>query len=257
MSPSAVNLSGQVIINLDDSETCPISEEDLFKGYIKHRTIINVLNSKMFLPNYDADLVQQCIYNSKSYFEQNFLEFVDKYLNKNSTIIDIGANIGNHTLYWANESHAKKIYAFEPIPYIFKILKKNIEINNLKNRVILYNIGLADKQENGEIKSFCKQNFGGTRLRVLKSNTKDIIPLNTLDSFNIIEDNIDLLKIDVEGMDFEVLSGALNTIKKYKPIIMIESFPDSLKKSNSFLNNLGYEQKHDFGSFEYLYVYNG
>ena len=92
---------------------------------------------------------------------------------------------------------------------------------------------------------------------MLNSNTDITFPLRTLDSFNIKEDRVDLLKIDVEGMDNEVLTGSEKTIKKYKPIIMIESFHDCYEKSNAILEEYGYKKEYDFGSCEYLYLYKG
>ena len=189
MSPCTTSVNEQVVISLLDNETCSLSDTDLFKDYKKRNKIIEIKNSKMYLQNYDIDLIQGSIYKYCNYFEINCLNFVDKFIKDNSTIIDIGANIGNHTLYWANEKNALKIYAFEAIPYTFKILKKNIKINNLEDRVILYNYGLADKTCDGEIKTFCKQNLGGTRLKPLQSDTQFKIPLRTLDSFDIDEKN--------------------------------------------------------------------
>ena len=257
MSPFTITINDQTIVRLSDDETCPIAEEDLFKSVKNKKMISEVKNSKFYLPNYDKDLIQSLVYSCKQYFEFNVLQYIDDYLPEKAIIIDIGANIGNHTLYWANESGASKIYAFEPIPHSFKILKKNVEINNLKDRTVLYNFGLADKICDAEIKCFCYQNYGGTRLKVLQSNTKNVIPLKTLDSLNITEDRIDLIKIDVEGMDSEVLLGAADTIEKYKPLIAIESFDDTFERSNSILEDLGYQKKHEFGNAEYFYVYDG
>lgn len=257
MSPYIRTAGDQVIISLFDDETCPLSDKDLFKDYKKKRKTVDIHNSKFYLPNYDIDLIQKWMYSTHSYFEEDFLKSLDDYLDNNAVIIDIGANIGNHTLFWANEKNAKKIYAIEPVPYIFKILKKNIKINNLEDRVKLYNVGLADKKCQGEIKSFCKQNLGGTTLKVLQSNTQFTIPMRTLDSLNIKEEKIDLIKIDVEGMDYEVLKGAESTVKKHKPLILTESFPNSFDKSNAFLTELGYKLEKDLGSYEYLYIYNG
>ncbi len=253
MAPYTVEVNGQVITSLLDNENNPISKKNLFV-YDNNDKIVNIKNSKFYLPNFDIDLIQGGLSRSTYYFEQDFLEKLDNYLKEDSIIIDIGANIGNHTLYWANERRAKKIYAFEPIPHTFGILKKNIEINQLEDRVILNNVGLSDQKGMGEVKTFCKQNLGGTRLKKLQSDTPYTIPLRTLDSFNIKEDTIDLIKIDVEGMDNEVLLGASKTIRKYKPIIMIESFPDSFEKSDALLKDFGYTKEQDFGSFEYLYI---
>ena len=88
---------------------------------------MQVRNSKIYLPNYPIDLIQRYIVATKNYWEYEFLEKLDKYIKEDSVILDIEANIGNHTLYWANERKAKKIYSFEPVELTFDILKKNIE----------------------------------------------------------------------------------------------------------------------------------
>ena len=221
----------------------------------KKNIIIDIGKSKFYLPNYEEDLVQGSVYNGRTYFEFGYLLETQKYLPKKPTIIDIGANIGNHTLFWANECSAKKIYAFEPMPYTFKILKKNIKINNLQERVQLYNIGLSEKETKGVIKSFDKTNIGGTRLTEAPSDKKGNIKLKTLDSFNFDDKKIDLIKIDVEGMDYLVLTGAIKTIKKYKPLILIESFPEEYNITKRILLALGYKIIKEFNSYEYLYAY--
>ncbi len=220
---------------------------------IKKTPIVDVFNSKFYLPNYEQDLIQGLLYRNKSYFEQGFLVKTKEYIPaKNAIIIDIGANIGNHTLYWANEVNAKKIYAFEPVPTTFKILKKNIKINNLENIVNIYQAGLSDEDSKGEIKTYDPTNIGGTRLQI---NNEGNISLITLDSLKLSEKRIDLIKIDVEGMDYKVLTGAVKTIRKYKPVIMIESFPQEYNISSRILKALGYRLEKNLGSFEYIYVY--
>jgi len=225
------------------------------KKFDKKNKIITVRNSKFYIPNYKEDLIQGCLYNSYEYFEENYLIKTDTYLPKNPTIIDIGANIGNHTLYWANEVHAKKIYSFEPVKKIFNILKKNIEINNLDKKVVLYNMAVSDENTKGAIESFDKQNMGGTRLKISDNKRKNTIPFVTLDSINFTDKKIDLIKIDVEGMDYLVLTGAIKTIQKYKPVILMESFPTEYNISSRILKALGYKIECKVGSFEYIYLY--
>lgn len=194
-----------------------------------------IRNSKIFLPQRDNDLIQSCIYGSGNYWDTTALSKIDKLLEENATILDIGANIGNHSLYWASERKAQKIYSFEPYPSSYQILKTNIDINNLNNIIEALPFALSDENTKAQVCSFCPTNIGGTGF---SKNSEGDFEFRTLDSLNIKE-MIDLIKIDVEGCELEVLNGGLNTIKKNKPIILIETF-DKKEKIEELLTPIGY-----------------
>ena len=256
MAIITIQYDGKTIVCGDNNSAIPPVQYEV-EPLNKKNKVVQVRNSKIYIPMYKEDFIQGCV-SVGAYYETDFLEETRKYLPTKPVILDIGANIGNHTLFWANECSAKKIYAFEPVPFIFKILKKNIKINNLQERVKIYNVGLSDKKSAGKITSFDRTNIGGTRLEEAKDeDAKDNIKLVTLDSIDFDEKRIDLIKIDVEGMDYLVLTGAIKTIKKYKPLILIESFPYEYNISSRILMALGYKIIKDFGSFEYLYAYEG
>lgn len=257
MAPCTITFDGQTIKSLIDDEKCSLSDTDLFDSLKIKNKNVQVKNSKFYLPNYDSDLMQGILSTGTQYFAQSVLEALDAYIKKDSVVVDIGANIGNFTLYWANEAKVKKIYAFEPIHYLFKILEINTKINKIEDKVVLNNCGLADKICGGEIKYFSDADLNDVKLKVLQSDTKFVIPLKTLDSCNIKERNIDLIKIFVKGMEKEVLLGATKTIKKHKPAIAIESFDNNYNDTNAILKRMGYKLETDFGSNIYLYTYKG
>lgn len=87
--------------------------------------ITNVQGIEFYVPYYPTDFIQRILVETGSFYEQYYiLEPLDKYLNKESIVFDAGANIGNHTLYWAKKTRVKKVYAFEPVEDTFEILKK-------------------------------------------------------------------------------------------------------------------------------------
>ena len=255
MSPCTITSEGHTIKALTDNERCPLSDTNLFDELKLKNKNVQVRNSRFFLPNYDVDLMQGLLSSGTKYFGQSVLESIDSYIKTNSVIIDIGANIGNYTLYWANETNVKKIYAFEPIPYIYKILEINIKINKIEDKVVLHNFGLADKNCQGEIKYFSDSDLRDIKLKILQSDTKFVIPLKTLDSCKIKEKKIDLIKIFVKGMEKEVLLGSAKTIRKHKPIIVIECFEDKYQEINSILSDMEYKLEKDLGSNLYLYTH--
>ena len=90
-----------------------------------------IFNSIFYLPNYPKDVIQRLIVDGNQYWDLHTLYKLDEYMPEDAVVCDIGANVGSHSLYWAVERGAKKVYAFEPIKETFEILKKNIKISIL------------------------------------------------------------------------------------------------------------------------------
>ena len=212
-------------------------------------------NTKIYVPNYPLDFIQTFIVDHNAHYEEDQLKVLDKYIPENATILDIGANIGNHTLYWliSSPKNVKKIHCFEPVDTTYQILAKNIEINHLEDRAVTHNIGLCDEETKADIAFYIKSNIGGTKLRPSKENGR--IQLKRLDDIEFNEDKIDFIKIDVEGLEYKVLNGARNLISKHKPLIFVEvANYDNVMK---FFKELGYEIKESFAGSNYLFQYKG
>jgi len=166
-------------------------------------------------------------------------------------IFDIGANIGTFTTWMAKAFPKGKIHSFEPQRAVFQMLSGNAAINNLYN-VYTYNIGLGKENtivEFEEPNYFEKNDFGTFSLVqdiiTEKTNNKIVVQINTLDWF--VEcykiPKVHVLKIDVEGMDLDVLIGGSKTIKKHLPIIFIEHCDNRktiLDDIKEFLNRYEY-----------------
>ena len=180
--------------------------------------------------------------NLEGFYEKIELALFEKFiiLNKinKDTAVDAGANIGNHSLFF--RKYFKKVYAFEPNPNIFEILAFNSKNKN----IVPINKGLGSKKE----KVFLKQNLhnlGGSSIKIdqiYKSKVK--INIIKIDDFKF-DGKVSFIKIDVEGYEYEVLKGAINTLRKDKPLIWLEqSFNDfdsqGRTKSLEMLNKLGY-----------------
>jgi FkbM family methyltransferase len=167
-------------------------------------------------------------------------------------IFDIGANIGTFTTWMSKAFPKGKVYSFEPQRQVFQMLSGNAAINNLYN-VYTYNIGLGKENTKVEFEEpnyFEKNDFGTFSLveNVISqtTNNKIVVQINTLDWFveyyNIPK--VHLLKIDVEGMDLDVLIGGQNTIKKHFPIIFIEHSDNRksiIAEIKNFLDTFEYE----------------
>ena len=146
-----------------------------------------------------------------------------KLLSKKGNIIDVGSNIGSFTLNAANQFFKNKsiykIYSFEPYHKIYQVLKKNIKLNNkLEKFIKLEKYAISKKSfENYSIK-IIKNNLGGNSLTKInkKKSSKNFATSISLDDYcftNKIK-NISFIKIDVEGMELDVLEGSKRIIKK-------------------------------------------
>ena len=214
-------------------------------NYVFH---CNELKPSFYLPFYRTDYIQQRILTEKQYYEKANLNYIcheweGGRIGKdiaNNCVLDIGANIGNHTLYFFFECGIKKSYCFEPVTSTFNILSKNIDINRLSDKTILVNAAVGAEKGAAYIIHYDKKNIGSTQISIERNGT---IPVVSIDSLNIGE-KIKLIKIDVEGFEVPVLKGCIQTIAKNKPYIMIEIQEANFDIIKSILLQYGYNYIH-------------
>ncbi len=207
----------------------------------QHGNIYHIRNGevKFFLPDLDllhGEFIQNRIFLERNYFEIFHLSKLREHIKENAAILDIGANIGNHTIFFAKECEARKIYSFEPTQKSFQILKENIRINCLDHMVVAMNVALGAKDSKVDVIVDAKD-AGSNHV---EENMDGDIVMKTLDSLSI-HDRIDFIKIDVEGYEYEVLKGAERSIAKDKPHIFIEIFDVNYDKVHQLLSHFGYE----------------
>lgn len=159
-------------------------------------------------------------YGEFSHLEAKIFEQICK---DGDIVIEVGANIGAHTLYLSKLVGNGYVFAFEPQRLVFQNLCANLAINSISN-VYAYQEAISD--ENGTIIipecDFTKNNnFGGINIENTKNGTT--VNRQKLDNFLNKIDRLKLLKIDVEGMEILVIKGAKELIDKFRPIIYVEN----------------------------------
>lgn len=213
--------------------------------------------SVFFLPMLTKDVIQRSILLSDDYFERQKLNYVfghygdgiiSRRVSEGGVVLDVGANIGNHTLFFCNELDAEKVYCFEPVRETFSILQRNIELNNLKERVSLNLFALGECTGRGNIDDYDVYNIGKTSLHKDEDGSLEIKNLDSLG----IQESVVLVKIDVEGMEKEVIRGGIETIKKNRPYIMVESFEENFAETEKILCAIGYSYE-SLGGEDWLF----
>jgi FkbM family methyltransferase len=162
------------------------------------------------------------------------------FLKEDSVVLDIGANFGSHTFHFATTCYKGAVYAFEPQVQLFYMLCGSIALQNKKN-IMPYLMAVGETHGTIEVPEFdyrAPNNFGGVGLKDGMPGTK--VNVTTIDGFRFPK--VDFIKIDVEGMEIDVLKGAVETIKQCLPVISVEADrPDKTAEVWHFLESLGYD----------------
>lgn len=196
--------------------------------------------------------VAQTIYRDRSY-EPLETSFIRSRLRTGDVFIDIGANIGVHSLKAARiVGPLGLVIAFEPEPYNFGLLRRNITLNGATEIVKPINAAIGDEPGVARIYS-SSSNFGDHRLYHSAENERpftDVI-VNRLDAalLDLRVDRVDFIKIDVQGFEEKVVSGMAGLFEsKLRPTIMLEFWPIGIQAAGgvperilSALSTLGYQ----------------
>ena len=142
---------------------------------------------------------------------------------KPKILVDVGAHIGRFSIILAKRG--SKVISIEPNKYTLEQLKKNVKLNNLQDKITIIGYGCSDKNENATLYSV-PQNEGLSSLVKKENARKEKIKVKKLDTIcnnlNLSPNSIDVIKIDVEGFELNVLKGALNTLKRGSPTLIVE-----------------------------------
>lgn len=207
----------------------------LFPKYYKKRFFSNI--HKAIVNSKDCGLLPE-----KELLVLYFL------LKENHVAVDVGANNGAYCYFFKEIKKAKTVFAFEPLPNLYK--KLTIWFKNIN----LFNLALSNKKEIAKIHiPIINNKLYESRAKlddlkeVNETGFKEIeIKIDTLD--NILSsqkiEQLDIIKIDIEGHEIKAIEGALNTIKIFKPYLLIEiesrHHHNSIKEPVEYICNLNY-----------------
>ena len=227
----------------------------LYDLYIKYETASGnrTVVARIRGITYELDLteaIDRSIYY-RGCFEPMTTAIISKYVKPGMTVFDIGANIGCHTLPCTKlVGRNGKVIAFEPMPWAASRLKRNIDLNNFNN-IILEKFALSEVSAKRSVYFRSSWTLDGTLdgISALDSEGSRDVDFVTLDEY--VERNniskIDFIKLDVDGYEYKVIRGGVNSIAKFKPVMIIEfgkytlrEYGDSLEDLIDLLASIGY-----------------
>jgi len=174
-------------------------------------------------------------------WEKKITKIFNDYVKEDWICIDVGTYIGLHSL--TLSKLCDKVIGFEAQPLIYECLKNTLIIKNITN-VKLYNIALSNKKGNTRIFT---NNDGNASLEGIRDHKfKYNFNTNTdiLDNYDIPK--VDLIKIDIEGSEWEMLEGAVELITKHRPMIILETFRGKKNKNRlkEFCDKFNYSNEY-------------
>ena len=206
---------------------------------VKNKTVRATIDEM----TYELDLgemIDLCIFLRE--FEPDVSRAIDRYCQAGWTALDIGANIGAHTLRLARGVGADgRVFAFEPTDFAWTKLEKNVKLNP-QWQIVPVKVALSDKAAAGQVVSF-RSSWRTDGKRADGDSTVDFARLDDLCGAHGI-DRVDIVKMDVDGNEYAVLTGAERLLARCKPLFVIECvgphFENGRTNPMLLLKRLGY-----------------
>ena len=185
-----------------------------------------------------TDYIQSYINESRSPYELTMLQDIQGRVSPGDFVLDVGANVGNHTLYLACIAECR-VAAFEPNKRLASAIESSRELNKLGKKIEIFTLGVGASPSRAEFDNLDETNLGAQNLQL--SADKDApIQVVTLDEQDWSHP-VRVIKIDVEGMEFAVLCGAAQLIQKDQPVLYVECQTEQdFVQINQWLTDRGY-----------------
>jgi FkbM family methyltransferase len=201
-----------------------------------------------FALNQPHDYIQRQIL-SANFYELEELQLIRTHAQSAKCIVDIGANIGNHSVYLAAFTQCTTLIPVEPNPFLLPVLKANLALNCPQQTVWKHlGIGFGRRREKAVLTISNDRNLGSGRLHTVASNESalQIVPGDEV----LADYPVDFIKIDVEGMELEVLAGIDATLTRRRPTLYVEVEHKNRRDFDLLIAKLNYKIIQSFSRYE-------
>lgn len=191
---------------------------------------------------------------SGCFYEEEELAIMSGVFPAGGVFVDIGANIGNHSIFISKFLRPGKVIVFEPHPEAIDILRINLLINGLQEEVdrSFLGVGLSDEAGRARVSCHDIDNLGGAHLAL--DPASGTVPLVEGDSL-LRGRAVDLVKVDVEGMELQVLRGLSAVIRESRPYIFVEVDNRNADAFKTWVRDHGYEITTSYRRYAWLENY--
>ncbi len=213
---AAQNLkNASIVLGIYDTVSSLIAKCGMADEHIDQSLCIDSSIQKLMWKTFIHDSLAKTIIRDAQW-EPHIGNFI-KTLPASSVMIDVGANFGYHSI--TSSKHLKKVYAYEPQPQVFELLKCNILTNKITNVEVFKNgVGETTKQLKIPKLDLTRElNAGDTSLTSNGAYNVTCIPLDSR-----LFERVDIIKLDVQGYELFALQGMVNLLAQQKPYLIVE-----------------------------------
>lgn len=184
-------------------------------------------------------------------------EFIEKHISEYNTFMDIGACIGDYTVWMAKSGY--QCLAFEPVPGNFESLYRNLAYNDLKGKVKAFPIGLGAKAEYADFEIRGVNKGASKRVEEIEKTSAINIQIHKLDDISsqlkLSKKSKVMMKLDVEGMEIDVLRGAEKFIQNTENLLIImEATLTGRDELMKYLLEVGDFEFHDIDTYNFAAI---
>ncbi len=190
-----------------------------------------------FCVNMERDPIQRN-HRKGSFYEIKELNALRPIFPRGGVFVDIGANVGNHSLFAAQHLGASRVIPFEPNPLAYDLLVQNVLVNQLSDVIDLnyLGIGLSDTHSGGFAMEDRTRNLGGARMLAGEGE------LEVYRADAVLHDvTPDMIKIDVEAMEMQVLAGLSGILERCRPVLLVEVDNENDAAFAAWMDDTGYD----------------
>ena len=190
-----------------------------------------------FLVNNPLDMIQKSHLGGLLWEESEFRFLVD-HVKPGATIVDVGSHIGNHAVFYSKCLSPSRITLIEPNPAAIEHLKQNLLLNDARSADLSkLGIGAGRCEGRASLQNQNSSNTGATELGVNDGGPVAIAPLDALVP---IDDRVDFIKIDVEHVELDVMAGAEELLRRWRPDVLIEVKNDTIPAFLAKIHSIDY-----------------
>jgi FkbM family methyltransferase len=172
------------------------------------------------------------------FYEQEELALISQFLRADRAFVDVGANVGNHAIFVSKLRRSSKVIVFEPNPVAIEILRINLLLNQCENvdtRFLGIALGASDNIVR-VVDDPRPHNLGGAGVAM---DVDGDVVLMAADSL-LAGESVGFIKVDVEGLELQVLEGLKDTIRRWRPTMFVEVMEDNTDAFLAWVSNSPY-----------------
>jgi FkbM family methyltransferase len=169
------------------------------------------------------------LWNYPDFYEKEEIEAFCSFIKPGTVVLDVGANFGLYTVLAAKRG--ARVFAIEPDPRNAAMLRRNISLNRLENKVTIFEIAATDAEKT--VPLYCSDRNSGESNIVAKGDLAGSVPGRTIDSLNLPE--VEVCKMDIEGSEFMALVGMQRTLERSPRIKLFVEYSEVFRDSGALL----------------------